>query len=142
MEIFLCAWCELNFSAVFFCRIIIATSHRKECSKSLMHISFFKTYFTHILHKTDIHSIRNTICHVCLKVAKYVYIMEMKMWMVYRSLHFHLLLYLPRKSRSWLQRYPCNREVVCLNPSRDKSRFVKTGSDSSTAKRSELGMSF
>ena len=66
---------------------------------------------------------------------------EMEMWMVYRSLHFRLLLYLPRKSRSWLQRYPCNREVVCLNPSRDRSKIVKTGSDSSTAKRSELGVS-
>ena len=38
-----------------------------------MHISFLKTYFAHILNKNDIHSIKNAICHVCLKVTKYVY---------------------------------------------------------------------
>ena len=106
-----------------------------------MHIYFLKTYFTHILHKTDIHSIKNTICHVCLKVAKYVYLRKWKCEWFKDSLHFPLLLYLPRQSRSWLERSPCNRKVVCLNPSRDRSKFVKTGSDSSTAKRSELGVS-
>ena len=64
---------------------------------------------------------------------------EIEMWMVYRSLHFRLLLYLPRQSRSWLERSPCNRK--CLNPSRDRSKFAKTGSDSSNAKRSELDLS-
>ena len=125
----------------FFCRIIITTSHRKECSKSLMHTSFLKTYFTHILHKSDIHSIKNTICNVCLKVAKYVYLRKWKWGWFTESLHFRLLLYLSRQSHIWIECSPCIRKVVCLNSSRDRYKIVKTGSDSSTAKCSELGVS-
>ena len=39
---------------------------------------------------------------------------------------------------SWLERSPRKRKVGCSNPSRDRPNFVKTGSDSSTAKRSVL----
>ena len=104
-----------------------------------MHISFLKTYFAHILNKNDIHSIKNAICHVCLKVTKYVYLRKCKCEWFTDSLHFRLLFYLPKQSRRWLERSPCNRK--CLNPSRDRSKFAKTGSDSSNAKRSELDLS-
>ena len=44
-------------------------------------------------------------------------------------------MFLPRQSRSGLERSPCNRKVVCSNPSHDRSKFLKTGSGNSTAIR-------
>ena len=66
---------------------------------------------------------------------------EMEMWIVYRQFTFPSSFVSVAPSHSWLECSPCIRKVVCLNPSRDRSKIVKTGSDSSTAKRSELGVS-
>ena len=47
----------------------------------------------------------------------------------------------PRRWRSGLERSPRKRKVGCSNPSRDRPKSLKRGSDSSTAKRSALGVS-
>ena len=35
---------------------------------------------------------------------------------------------------------PCKRKAECSNPSRDRPKSLKTGSDSSTTKRFAIGM--
>ena len=48
----------------------------------------------------------------------------------------------PRRWRSRFERSPRKRKVGCSNPSRERPlEVVKTGSDSSTAKRSAAGVS-
>ena len=74
--------------------------------------------------------------HYCMTMYFNRYLFKNKD--IYRV--YFITCYKPRRWRSGLERSPCKRKVVYSSPRR-QTLVVKTGSDSSTAKRLALGVS-